>query len=498
MSDSIKKKRSFKMPTSYGILMLLMIVVFILGRVVPSGHYDYQAEDGTVISGLDVDNYDGSSGEIKPIPGSFKQLEKPAMSIAAIFTAPIKGFLNAGEVCIFVLVVGGLLGVITKTQAIDVGIASIMRSMQHRIYSLIAVLVILFSVGGTTYGMGEETVAFYPILLPIIIAAGFDAMTGGSIIMLGAGIGVLASIVNPFATGVASDLANVTLADGMALRFIQYLLFVVLTIVFIVRYAMKVKKHPEASVLKDLNASINAEFLSSDSNNSSEPQKVTGRQKAVLIIFAVTFIVMIYAVIPFADLGITAIPTLGWWFVELSGLFFFSALLCGIVYGLSEEDIVDSFINGAKDVLGVVLIIGLARGLSIMMNESMIIDSVLAFSEKTVRGLPSVLYINGVYWLHILLSIFIPSTSGLAAVSMPIMAPMADIAGVSRSLVITAYQSASGIVNLVSPTSGIIMGALILSKIPYERYLKFVWKFLALIVILTMAVLSLGALFNIG
>lgn len=489
--------KKFTFPTAYGILLILTLVVAVLTHIVPAGRYSYTDGEGLVVSAAEMEDFSGDKGSLTPIPGSYTQLEQRGQGFMAIITAPIRGMIEASEVGFFVLIVGALLGVINHTKAIDVGIAQVMQRMKEKTYLLMTVLVVLFSIGGTTYGMGEETVAFYPILLPIMIAMGFDVMTAASVILLGAGSGVLASLVNPFATGIASSMAGVSVGDGMGLRFVQYIILVAFTIAYILYYAHTIKKNPAKSVTFSDNAMLKEHFLSAQ-NSSTETAKLSGRQVGALIIFTLSFVLMIYSVIPFDELGIMWLPSLGWWFTELSGLFLLTALLIGVVAGMKESEIVSSFIAGARDVLGVVLIIGLARGLSVLMQDALIIDTFLAYAEKGIANLSPVLYINGVFFLHVILSFFIPSTSGLATLSMPIMAPMADMAGVSRSLVITAYQSASGWINLISPTSGILMGALLLSKVPYDKFIKFVWPYMAVVLVVTMIILSVGAAFSIG
>ncbi|NIZ47471.1 YfcC family protein [Entomospira nematocerorum] len=493
------KGRSWKFPSAYTILFVLLILVAGLTHIMPAGYYDYQDESGQIITAQVMSEMSSaerkSLGDIQPIAGTFTKVERSGQ-LLYIPMAVVKGFYDSIEVAVFVLFLGGFLGVIARTRAIDVGITNLMENMKSRMYLLITILMFIFSLGGISYGMGEETIAFYPILLPIMVAAGFDVMAAGAVILLGAGVGVLASVLNPFATGIASDLAGVSLTDGMGLRLMQWAIFTPFTIFYVIRYAKSVMKNKALSVTADLNESINKEILA---NHESTIEKLTTRQFIVLGLFILTFVVMVFSLLPLRDWN----PewdwlTLDWYFTEIAALFFTASIIVGLVAGLKESEIGNSFVSGAKDVLGVVFVLVLSRGLKIVMEDGMIMDSILSFAETTVTGLPKILYINMIYWLHILMSIFIPSTSGLAGVSMPIMAPLAELAGVSRSLVITAYQSASGLVNLFSPTGGILMGALMLSKIPYDRYIKFALNYLIIIFLATTVLLTMGVMFNIG
>lgn len=494
-----RKNNQWSFPSTYTILFVALILLAILTYIMPAGYYDYYNSDNNSI--VRAEDYSQMSLverkalNLKPMTGTFTRMDRSGQ-LLAVPMAAVKGFYDSIEVVVFVLFMGGFLGVITRTRAIDVGIANLMQSMNNRIYLLMALLIVIFSLGGISYGMGEETIAFYPILLPIMVVAGFDVMVGASVILLGAGAGVLTSILNPFATGIASNLAGVKLIDGMGLRVAQWLLFMGFTMFYVIRYAKRVYKNPELSVTHDLNEQINKEILH---NRHVQTEKLTLSQRWVLVFFVMTFSLMVFSLLPFSDWNASwATFTLGWEFPQIAALFFMASIGVGLVAGLNQQDVADSFVSGAKDVLGVVFVLVLSRGLKVIMEDGMIIDTILAFAEKIVRGLPNILYINIIYLLHMVLALFIPSTSGLAGISMPIMAPLAEIAGVSESLVITAYQSASGLVNMVSPTSGILMGALMVARIPYERYIRFAFKYLLGLFIATVVLLTMGVVFHVG
>ena len=445
------------MPTAYTILFAIILVMTILTWVVPSGEYEYR-EDG------------------EPIAGTYHLVENQQQPITSVFLAPLEGLYEAIDIAAFILMVGGFLGVVSKTGAIDAGIANIIRMLKGREKLLIPILMCAFALGGTTFGMAEETIAFYPLVLPIIVAAGYDTITAVAIILLGAGVGVLGSTVNPFATGIAAGFAGISLGEGILLRVVMLVVLLVLAIWFVMSYAAKVKADPSRSLVAD----HRSEHLKHFGGLSREEGRLTGVQKLALTLFALTFLVMIYAVIPFEDMGLP-LPALGWWFPELSALFLAASILLGLCCGLGEQEIVGSFVSGAAELLGVAFIIGISRGITVIMNNGRITDTILNLGEGALTGAGSLVFVALTYLLYLPLSFLIPSTSGLATLSMPIMAPLADFAGVGRDLVITAFQSASGLVNLITPTSAVVMGGLAIGRVPYDRWLKFSWKLLLII-----------------
>lgn len=464
-------KKKFKMPSAFSILFIIIIIVALLTWFIPAGKYEYNEDKA-------------------PIPNTYHQTEATPQGIGDVILSPIKGFFNAVDVAFFIIVIGGFLGVVMKTGAIDAGIANVVKTFKGRESIMIPILMILFGLGGTTFGMAEETIAFYPLIIPVFIAAGYDSLTGAAVILLGAGAGVLGSTVNPFATGIASGFAGVSLGEGIILRLVLLILCELVSIFFVMSYAKKVKSDMSNSLMAEFADSNRKHFLEKD--DSSEFPELTGRRKFVLALFIITFGIMIYAVIPFSDLGITFLPTLGWWFENLAALFFVASIIIGIVGGLNEDDLVGGFVDGARDLLGVALIIGVSRGITVIMNNGNITDTVLSYGENLLAGLGSIGFSLVTYLFYIPMSFLIPSTSGLATLSMPIMAPLGDFANVSRDIVITAYQSASGIVNLITPTSAVVMGGLAIARVPYNKWLQFTWKLLIVIMIIILASLAVA------
>lgn len=458
-----KKKRSFRLPSAFVILLSIIIVLAILTWIIPAGQYEYIEEGGVS----------------KPVAGSFHYVEQNPQGVVDVILAPISGFIDGIEIITFILAIGGFLGVMMKTGAINKGIARLINKLNGKEKWLIPILMLCFAVGGSTFGMAEETLAFYPLLIPAFVSAGYTAMTAVSVILIGAGIGVIASTVNPFSTGIASGFAGISLGDGIGLRLVIFAALVGFAIWFVMRYAAKTRNlQPETAK------------AAADSNEPLNKKEIL-----VLSLFGFSFLLMIYAVIPFSDMGIDFLPTWGWWFAELSAWFFFMSVVIGVVYRMKEVEIGESFVRGAADMLGVVFIIGISRGITIIMNDGMITDTILHYGEMLLTGTGSYIFIGLSYIFYLPLSFLIPSTSGLATLSMPILAPMADFAGISRALMVTIFQSAAGIINLVTPTSAVVMGALAFGKIPYQNWLKYIWKFVIGIFLLIGVLMMLTALF---
>jgi uncharacterized ion transporter superfamily protein YfcC len=374
-----------------------------------------------------------------------------------------------------------------RTGAIEGGISRIVHRLRGRESLMIPILMIVFAIGGTTFGMAEESLAFYALIITVMIAAGYDSLVASSILLLGCGIGVLGSTINPFATGIASGFAGVSIEEGIVGRLVILVVGTAIGIVFVMRYAARVKADAASSLVADQRAANEAQFATSTSVGEGTP--LTGGQKAALVLFILAFVVMIYGVIPWEDFGI-GVPTLWWWFPEMTASFLLFAILIGVVSRMSESAFTSTFVDGARDLLGVALIIGIARGITVIMSNGLITDTVLNAAEQAVAGLGGVAFINLMYALFLPLSFLIPSSSGLATVAMPIMAPLAGFADVPAQLVVTAYQSANGLVNLVTPTSAVVMGGLAIARVGYGTWLRFVWPVLILLAILTVAVLT--------
>ena len=461
-----------RFPTAYSILFGLILFMAALTWFVPAGQYDRVQNEAL--------------GREVAVPGTYKAVEAAPQSLFDIFLAPVNGFYsqsagtaNAIDVSLFVLIIGGFLSVVNSTGAINAGIARAMNALRGREKWMIPIMMALFAAGGTTYGMAEETLAFYVLIIPVMIAARYDAVTGVAIILVGAGIGVLGSTINPFATTIASNAAGIPFTTGMMLRFIILGAGWVACVAYVMWYAERVRANPELSIVANMKAANEAHFkLKGDADD-----QFTAQHKLILVLFTLTFGVMIWGV-----------SSQGWWMAEMSGLFLAAAVLVGIVGWVGEKPFVEAFLAGARDLLGVALIIGLARGIVVIMDAGKITDTILHWGEQAIQGLSAIAFINGVFAVEVLMSFLVPSTSGLAVLSMPILAPLADFAGVGRELVVTAFQSASGLVNLITPTSAVVVGALAIGRISYDKWLKFVWPLLLILTVMVVAALSVTAM----
>jgi uncharacterized ion transporter superfamily protein YfcC len=483
------EKSRFTLPSAYTILFALIVLAAIATWIIPAGVYQLNA-----------------AGE--PIPGTYHEVAaKPARILVDSLTAPINGlygienskgninYYNSGslfgaiDIALFIIVIGGFLGVTMKTGAIQAGIGRLMERMRGRERLMIPALMAVFALGGTSYGMAEESLAFYALVITVLIAAGYDALTGAAVVLLGCGIGVIGSTVNPFATGIASGIAGVSISDGLIGRLTILIAGLAIGIFFVLRYADRVHKDPSKSLVFHMKADNEARFKA----EAEEGEIVlTGTHKVILAVFALAFLVMIYGVIPWEDMGIP-IPTWWWWFPEMTASFLLFAIIIGLIGRMRESELTANFVDGARDLLGVALIIGIARGITVIMNNGQITDTVLHWVERALGDTGEAVFAVVMFGLFLPLSFLIPSSSGLATVAMPITAPLAGFVNVDKSLVVTAYQSASGLMNLFIPTSAVVMGGLAIARVPYGTYLRWVWPLLASLALLIVIVLSVTA-----
>lgn len=488
MTETAKKKRG--MPSSFTILLALLAIVAVVT---------------VIVSGT-------SGGAVT------------AARLSDFCTAPILGFADALPVCLFVMILGGFLGMMTETGALDNGIAVLVQKLKGNEIMLIPVLMLIFSLGGTTYGMCEETVPFYALLAATMMAAGFDPMVGAATVLLGAGCGCLGSTVNPFAVGAAVDaLTGVDIAVNQSiiigLGAVLWLVTTVMSIVFVMNYAKKVKADKGSTILSMQELKDAEEAHGKAASEVHKEVKLTGRQKGVLIAFAFTFVVMIVGFIPLSDLNegvanffdagavydadgnavvqgwsalITGLPIGQWYFDEASTWFFLMAVLIGIIGGLSEKQIVNTFITGAADMMSVVLVIALARGISVLMANTGLDVYVLDAAANALAGLSGVIFAPMSFLVYFGLSFLIPSTSGMATVSMPIMGPLAVKLGFSPEVMVMIFSAAIGVVNLFTPTSGAIMGGLALAKIEWTTWLKFALKLIVALSVVCAVILTVA------
>ena len=487
-----ESKHRFSLPSAYTILFALIVVMAIATWIVPAGTYQ-------------VDK----SGS--PIPDTYHEVPShPSRILVDSLTAPINGlygienakgnidYYNTGvlfgaiDVALFIIVIGGFLGVTMRTGAIQAGIDRLVTRLRGRERWMIPILMSVFALGGTTYGMAEESLAFYSLVIAVMIAAGYDAMTGAAVVLLGCGIGTFGSTINPFATGIASGFAGVSISDGLLLRVAILVVGLAIGIFFVLRYADRVKRDPSTSVVADMREDNLTRF---SVGQGSAEAVLTRQHKVILGVFGLAFGVMMYGVIPWEDLGV-GLPTLWWWFPEMTASFILFSIVIGVIGRLNEGVLTTAFVDGARDLLGVALIIGIARGITVIMNNGQITDTVLHWAEQALGDTGEAAFAIVMFLLFLPLSFLIPSSSGLATVAMPIMSPLASFANVPASLVVTAYQSASGIMNLFIPTSAVVMGGLAIARVPYGTYLRWVWPLLAVLSALCVVVLGVTAVIS--
>ena len=527
MADTKKKKRASL--SSFTILLIILVVLAVVT---------------VIMAACGVEGIEGAT-------------------LSGVLTAPVFGFQDAIGVCLFVMILGGFLGIITETGALDAGIAALVHKLKGNELVLIPILMFIFSIGGTTYGMCEETVPFYLLLAATMVAAGFDSLTGAAVVLLGAGCGVLGSTVNPFAVGVAVDaLSGVGIAVNqaiiIALGAILWLVTITISIIFVMRYAKKVKADKGSTFLslqeqQDMmnEWGMKESEVEAGDGQAAAPAKMTGRQKWSLIVFGLTFVIMIVSFIPWTDLGVdifeagqvteevtttisgdelitaydeangtttelaapveatsvseetvqpawssflTGVPLGGWYFDEASTWFLLMALVIGLIGGVSEARFVKAFINGAADMMSVVLIIALARSITVLMASTGLDMWILENAANALAGMSAIIFAPLSFLLYIVLSFLIPSSSGMATVSIPIMGGLAHQLNFSVETMVMIYSAGNGLVNLFTPTSGAIMGGLALAKIEYSIWLKFGAKLFVVLGVVCMVILTAAML----
>lgn len=426
-----------------------------------------------------------------------------------ILMAPVLGFADAIDVCIFIMMLGGLLAVVSRTKALETGIKLLVQKLHGKEYLLIVLLMFIFSILGTTYGFLEESVGFYVLIAATMFAAGLDPLVGVATILLGAGSGVLGSTINPFATGVALSAmkdAGIEFNQGTVILIATVLWITTLAIsaFFVIRYAKKVQRD-KGSTFLSLREQAAAEktygrFLKAQGDEA----KLSGKQIATLIVFSITFLVMIVGFIPWGEFGITFFDSwtgwltgasLGnWWFYEAALWFLICAIIIAIINRQGEHGFVDAFVDGADDMIGVILVIAVARGASVLMAETSLDNFIVVNAAAGLASLPEMLFVPLNYLLHVVLSVLVPSSSGLATLSTPIIAPVASALGYSTNVAAMTIVSANGLVNLITPTCGAIMGGLALAKVDYSTWFKWGIRVVACIAVVNIVVLCLFSL----
>ena len=489
VQEKSKKKRISFSLSAFTIILILIYLLAAVTHILPTAQFD----------GKDIINGTGVVGA----------------TLSQALLAPIKGFGDAIDICVFVLILGSFLKIVNSTNAIETGIQVLIKKLHGHELILIPILMILFSIGGTTYGMLEETVGFYALLAAAMVAAGMDTIVSSAIVLLGAGSGVLGSTVNPFAVGVAVDAAKSVLPAGttinqgviIGLGAVLWITTLLISIIFVMSYAKKVIAKKGSTILS-LQEVKNMEATYGDEGIGKKNVQLSGRQKLTLILFAFTFVIMIISFIPWEDFGVTLFadskfiglswlvgcPLGQWYFQEATLWFLMMAIIIAIVNKMSEHEIVDKLVDGADDMVGVILIIALARGASVLMSQTYLDNYLIYNASKVLEMVPRIVFAPLNYIFHVGLSVLVPSSSGLATLSSPIMAPLAQKVGFSVETTIMEMVAANGFVNLFTPTCGAIMGGLALAKVEYTSWLKWVSKVLICIALANILILTIAML----
>ncbi|WP_404811698.1 YfcC family protein [Capnocytophaga canimorsus] len=490
-------KRFLKFPTPYTVLMIVIVIAAGLTFLLPSGKYDTLSYDS--VQNVFVINSKGETqtlpatqqtlaeknisisiekfkeGKIKKpvsIPNTYKQDEAKPQGFLEILYAPIKGIYDTIDIILFVLVLGGFIGIFNSSGTLNEGVGHLAYRLKGREGILIILVFTLIALGGTFFGLAEETLAFYPMLIPVFLAAGYDLMVPLAVIYLGSCVGTMASTVNPFSVIIASDAVGVDWTTGLVTRLVMLVLSTAISLVYIIRYAEKVKHNPQASV------AYGASLPESLHNEKAVPvEQLKLSSKLLLVVFGLSFLVMILGVSQW-----------GWWFEEMTALFLVASVIIAILQRTGEEQSIAHFLTGAKDLLGVAFIIGIARGVTFILNDGQISDTILYYSSNLVSGMSPALFLPVLMFIFVILTLFIASSSGMAVVTMPIMGGLASVVGVEGQSVVNAYLFGMGLMSFITPT-GLILPSLAMVNLNYKQWLRFVSPLMLILVVLAIGVL---------
>ena len=485
--------------SAYAVLMLVIVLAAVATWLIPAGTYhrlsyagssSFVYTTGTAEQALPFTQHTLDSlgiriplqhfelGAIKKpisVPGTYQPLPASPQGWMAILQAPIKGIYESIDIVLFILMIGGFMQLFNESGIMIKAVSSLSQKMKGREAWLIIVLGFLFTLGGASYGMAEEGMAFYAILIPVFIAAGYDLLVPVAVIFGGTQLGTLASFTNPFSTIIASHAAGINWTDGMAQRIILFVITGILFIVYTVRYAERVKKHPETSLLYGSNVRIPFVLEVQPSN-----VPLTIKEKGLLVLFFACFAVMVFGVVK-----------LDWWLTEMSTLFLAAAILFAFITGIRENVFCEQFIKGARELLGVAFIVGIARAVTIILNDGHIGDSIVYYAAGMASGMPPALFIVVLLLLYMLFTLFIASSSGMAVLTMPIMGSLGLMLNVPGREIVNAYLFGMGIVGFVSPT-GLMLPALAISNVTLKAWWKFIYPFLILLSVICAGSLVIG------
>ena len=443
------------------LVMIFSVVVLVAAAtwIIPGGEYKREIKDGKTLV----------------VPGTFTTIANTPQGIGAILTAPIKGFIQSAQIIAFLFVIGGAFSIIQTTGAVTVSMSRLAQTFARKPHLqkfFIPVTMTLFSLGGAIFGMCEETMPFVLIFIPLAISLGYDSIVGTSIPFLGAAAGFAGSVFNPFIVGVAQGIAELPLYSGLGYRMIIWVISTTCMVTFISLYANRIKKDPSKSPVADIDRE--RKF----SRSASESPDFTRAHKFVLMLFVLSIIVLVYGILKYQ-----------WYINEIAALFLALGIAGGLAGRLTLTQMTDSFKDGARDMIGVALIIGCARALLVVATEGKILDVLLHSLASVITQLHPIVAAQAMFLTQGIINFFVHSGSGQAALTMPIMAPLADVVGITRQTAVLAFQFGEGWINPMLPTSGVTMGVLGLAGIPWERWFK--WMLPMQIFFLILALLLL-------
>ncbi|MBS4191894.1 YfcC family protein [Bacillus sp. FJAT-49705] len=438
--DEVKESKGIN---AFVLLFCVIIIAAILSYILPSGQYERTEVDGRTIIN----------------PDSFQFVDPNPIGFLDIFNSIHTGMVEGSGIIFFVFIIGGAFGILAATGALDSFISVLSHRLAKREKLIIPVLMLFFAAGGSLMGMAEETLVYIGILVPLAIALGFDAITGLAIVSLGASVGFTAAVMNPFTVGVAQGIAELPTFSGIAFRLILFVVLYAVAVIYIYRYAGKVKDNPSIGFYGNYKQGNKDALLNVNT-------KMETRHKWVLIIFLLNFVVLIFGVIKY-----------GWYITEIAGLFLLFGIIIGLVGKLSSSDIAENFIKGAGNIISGALVIGVAHAILVLFNSANLTDTILYYAAQAIDSIPPTLTAVGMFIFQLCLNFLVPSGSGQAALTMPIMAPLADLVGVTRQTAVLAYQFGDGMSNIFFPTVGFFMAGLALAGIPWGRWIKWVFPF---------------------
>lgn len=483
------------------ILAIVIIVAAVATWLLPAGKYNtisfengqliYQSDTSrTELAGeqavLDSLNIsipltafeNGSVRKPVAVPGSFHFITNNGQGVIDIIQAPVKGIIDSIDIILFLFMIGAFINVFQHTGALMNGLTALSERMKGRESWLIIILTFLFSFGGASYGMAEEALAFYPVIVPLFIAAGYDVVLPVAVLFGGTQLGTLASFSNPFSTIIASNASGVNWTNGIMERILMFVLSTAIAIGYFIWYAKRVKQNPAKSYQP---VGIPIPFLKP---GSDQPGRLTRKQKLLLIIFLLTFLVMIGGVVFY-----------NWWLTEMSALFLAATLLTGIIQRTGENRFIDQFVKGAESMVGVALIIGIARGVTIVLNEGHISDSILYFTSEMVSGLPPSLFITGLFFVFMILTLFISSSSGMAVLTMPIIGGLGVMANIPLREIVNAYLFGMGVMGFMSPT-GLMLPSIEIVHVSVRAWWRFIYPLMLMLAALCLLFLIIGVRFR--